>query len=250
MEAPPVGRRGLLILDFDGTLWRGDGPLLAYAEAVADELPDDLRAGYLQRVVAFLAGDRWGAAAGGLPPADGWAAVAEFAAPLGLSAERRQAAFLATRARIAEGEFLLEVPDGLPAFLESSRAECGLVLASNSPASSVEPVLDHLGLSSLFDAVVCGAGKPAGLAELGAAWQARTGLPSERIMSVGDHYPNDIAPAVAAGWASTYISPWRVVPGPCSVVGTSMEEVLPPLRGWVRTIVAAEGRTWERSSSG
>ncbi|MGH2512163.1 MAG: HAD family hydrolase [Candidatus Limnocylindrales bacterium] len=236
-----AGRRptGLLVLDFDGTVWRGNEPLEAYAETVAQDLSSPDRRSYLTRVNAFLAGDRWEAPAGAELPEDGWAAVAKFVAEYGATLEQRQRAFHATRARIAAGEFHLDVPAGLPEFLAWSRASCAIVLASNSPVSSVLPVLEQLGLVALFDAITCDARKPAGLQALGPAWANQYVLEPNRIMSIGDHYPNDIAPAHAAGWSTTYLTPWRAVPGPCSVVGTTFEEVLPSLRSWVRFV---EGR--------
>ncbi len=236
---------GLLVLDFDGTLWRGTEPLLYYAEAVASGLSPLDRPAYLARVRAFLAGDRWATAGSpASPPDDGWAAVAQFAAELGIEPSHRQKAFLEARERITAGAFRLDVPEGLQAFLRWSRRWCTVVLASNSPAWSVAPVLERLGFASLFDDVASDAGKPDALQRLVGTWAERFEVPSGRIMSVGDHYRNDIDPAARAGWFTTYITPWRWVPGPCSLVGTTMEEVLPELRAWV-TAVAADGATAE-----
>ncbi|TAM80211.1 MAG: HAD family hydrolase [Chloroflexota bacterium] len=243
-QAHPSGRhpRGLLVLDFDGTLWRGNEPLQAYAAAVAQALPSPDQPIYLSRVNAFLAGERWSTPAGADLPEDGWAAVARFAADYGATAADCQGPFAETRARIAAGAFHLEVPAGLPEFLVWAKAWCTVVLASNSPAGSVLPVLDRLGLTARFDDVACEAHKPTGLTTLGPAWTKRFGVEPARVMSIGDHYPNDIAPAHAAGWSTTYVTPWRAVAGPCSVVGTTVEEVLPSLRAWV-TVVVAGGRT-------
>lgn len=235
---PPRRHRGLIVLDFDGTLWRGDEPLEAYAAATAASLPAPVRPAYLGRVRAFLSGDRWRAPGPGPLPADGWAAVARFAEDLGVTEEQRQAAFLATREGIARGDFRLEVPAGLAEAIAWSRAWCAVVLASNSPPTSVLPVLERLGLSGLFDDVSCGAGKPDGLTALVEAWADRFEVGPGRIMSIGDHYANDIAPAVAAGWSTAYITPWRAVAGPCSIVGATVEEMLPTLRAWVEMVAA------------
>ena len=216
--ASPERHRGLLVLDFDGTMWRGDEPLEAYAVTVAASLSAELRAAYLDRVRAFLGGDRWRAPGAGPLPDDGWAAVARFAADLGVGEVQRQAAFLATRDRIARGEFRLEVPAGLAEFLAWSRTWCAVALASNSPPESVEPVLDRLELTALFDDVRCDARKPAGLRSIVEAWRDRFSVEDDRVMSVGDHYRNDIAPAVQAGWWMACITNWRTLARPCSRV--------------------------------
>ncbi len=234
-------RRGLLVLDFDGTLWRGNQPLEHYAATVARGLAPAERGPYLAQVRAFLGGLRWQVVGTAAPPEDGWTAVSRFAGARGATADRLEAAFLETRERIVAGAFRLEVPAGLPEFLAWSRRWCTVVLATNSPASSVGPVIDRLGLGDLLDDVATGAAKPASLATLVQGWLERFEASPERVMSVGDHYRNDIEPAVRAGWFTAYITPWRWVPGPCSIVGTTVEEVLPGLREWVAAVVAGDG---------
>ena len=229
-----VRRVGLLVLDFDGTLWRGDEPLTCYAELVSKGLAPEDRASFLADVRGFLEGDHWRVTGLQAPPDDAWAAVARFATARGVSSADRQAAFLETRRRIAEGAFHLEVPAGLPEFLAASRASCAVVLASNSPASSVQPVLDRLGLTPLLDEVTSDAGKPDRFTLVVDAWIER--YRPRYVMSVGDHYHNDIAPAAERGWFTTYINPWRWVYGPCSLVGARMEDVLPGLGAWVEAI--------------
>jgi len=242
-RVPPdrAATRGLLVLDFDGTLWRGNEALEFYAAAVADGLVPAQRGPFLGAVRMYLAGGRWSVVGASTPPDDGWAAVARFAADRGLDPVRREEAFLATRAQITAGAFRLEVPDGLEEFLHWSRRWCTLVLASNSPAWSVHPVLERLGLAPLLDDVVCEASKPDSFVGLVTAWADRFGAPPGRIMSVGDHYRNDIAPAVAAGWFTAHITPWRWAPGPCSMIGATMEELLPGLHEWVEAIAGGEG---------
>ncbi|MGC8634713.1 MAG: HAD family hydrolase [Candidatus Limnocylindrales bacterium] len=236
-EAAPG--RGLLVLDFDGTLWRGTEAIEAYAEGAAVGLEPADREPFLSAVRAYLAGQRWRVLGGAVPPDDGWAAVARFGAAHGLDPAFRQRAFFAARERVAAGAVRMDVPDGLLEFLAWSRQWCTVVLASNSPGWSVEPVLDRLGFAPLLDDVACDAGKPDSLVGLIEGWIGRFRVPRGRVMSVGDHYRNDIDPVARAGWFTTYLSPWRWVPGPCSLVGTTMEEVLPELRAWVD--VVAEG---------
>lgn len=237
-------RRALLVLDFDGTLWRGNEPLESYAAAASRGLVPAEREPYLAAVRAFLGGARWRVVGAAAPPEDGWSAVASFALARGVSQAQLRDAFLQVREDMAAGAFHMEVPAGLADFLAWSRRWCRVVVATNSPASSVEPVLDRLGLAGLLDDVAAGASKPGSLVGLVEGWAERYGASRERVMSIGDHYRNDIEPAARAGWSTAYITPWRWVPGPCSLVGTRVEEILPGLREWVETVAAGPNGSW------
>ena len=235
--ASRLSRRALLVFDFDGTLWRGNEPLEAYAELVSLGLDPAERGAFLADVRAFLRGDHWLVTGLRPPPDDGWAAIATFAADRGAAPVHRQAAFHETRRRIAAGEFRLEVPRGLPEFLAAARDSCVIALASNSPAASVHPVLERLGLAPYFDEVASDAGKPGGLPAIVDGWIG-VWRPAH-VMSIGDHYRNDIEPAARRGWFTTHISPWRWIPGPCSIAGATVEDVLPALRSWVGAAAVA-----------
>jgi hypothetical protein len=55
------------------------------------------------------------------------------------------------------------------------------------------------------------------------------------VMSVGDHFVNDIRPAVELGCATAYMDPYGI--GPKHVAAfhaATVEEVLDPLRLWVK----------------
>ncbi|MGH3417394.1 MAG: enhanced intracellular survival protein Eis, partial [Actinocrinis sp.] len=56
----------LLLVDFDGTVYRGAAPARAYAARIAASLTAARRAGYLAAMDRFLRGD------GGVEAADGW----------------------------------------------------------------------------------------------------------------------------------------------------------------------------------
>ena len=222
------------MFDFDGTLWRGDEPLLHYAQLVSEELPSGERLPFQAALRALLHGERWAVTGLNAPPHDGWAAVAELARARGGSERHRQEAFAETRRRIAAGDFQLEVPAGLTEFLAFSRTCCTVVLASNSPAESVQPVVERLGLVGYLDDIASDASKPGRFLELVDGWISV--LRPDHVMSVGDHYRNDIEPAAGRGWFTTYINPWRWIPGSCSIAGATVEEVLPQLYGWVRAV--------------
>jgi FMN phosphatase YigB (HAD superfamily) len=53
------------------------------------------------------------------------------------------------------------------------------------------------------------------------------------VLSVGDHFVNDIAPALALGCATAYVDPFHVGPvGRATFEATRIEDLLPVLEAW------------------
>jgi FMN phosphatase YigB (HAD superfamily) len=240
----PGGGRPLLVTDFDGTLYRGDAPLLRYAEEAAAELTAARRSAlldalsrYLRDGVAAAAQAAGEAEARALAAAvDGWEAVALLAAEChGVPPDRLQQAFLATRAAMARPEIALEVPAGYAELLAALRAEgVRVVLATNSPADGLHELLDRLGVRPLLDEVVSSTGKPQGLHELlrrELADPLGPGGPA-RVLAIGDHWRNDVRPARALGAAACYIDRFGRADGPATAAAPRIEELLPALRAW------------------
>ena len=73
-------------------------------------------------------------------------------------------------------------------------------------------MLHRTGLAECFDEVVCEAAKPAMLPARLSAAAAVFGLPISAVLSVGDHFGNDVAPAIGAGAAGAYVNPYGVRP--------------------------------------
>jgi FMN phosphatase YigB (HAD superfamily) len=224
---------GLVVFDLDGTLYRGDAPFRFYAETIARSMRPEDRMPYLDKVRRHLDGEA------GVVAADNWEAVVTLAGEM--EAERIVEAFRATRAFMMTDECPLEVPEGLVALLRDAGGRVVRAVASNSPEDAAVPLLGKLGLTGYFDVVRHSAGKPDGLLlfadEIIAAWK----LPPTRVMSVGDHYRNDIAPARARGWVTAHISPRGYHPGPADYTGRRLEDVLPGIRAWIDDVSIEAG---------
>jgi FMN phosphatase YigB (HAD superfamily) len=234
--------RQALLLDLDGTLYRGDGPVLAYAGAVADTLAEADAADYLFTVDKYLAGGIAAVTEPALRTAtDGWEAVAALAsARHGVGRAVLDRAFLASRRALATDDCAVEVPDGLLAALRTLRSSTHLVLATNSPETGLAPLLARLGAGDLFDRVVSGANKPVGTPGLLTGLADRVGAAGQpwRLASVGDHWRNDIAPAREFGAVTGYIDRFGRADGPADVVAASMDGVLPTILRWAADPVA------------
>lgn len=250
----------LLLLDFDGTVAVGHGPVHAYARAAASSLDPDARRAFLAEVTAAVdalgdpapagraagraagrtAGraDARGASADGLLPLDGYDLVRVLAERHGVGPLALSAAYLASRHALGTDDAPVSAPLGLAAVLAEVRTEATVVLATNAPAIRLPETLAALGLAGLLDGVLTEVGKPAGMA----AVLDRLGVAPAgpvRALSVGDVWANDLAPVAARGHATALIS--RRPPPEARPTWTvpDLPALYPALREWVR----ADGRT-------
>lgn len=214
-----------VVWDLDGTLYRSLEACRHYARGVADGLEESDRAAYLDAIDRYLAGK------GGTEASDGWEAAVVLAGGTRGASRAFPDAFARTRAFMLTDECALDVPEGLRAFLERSSAR--QILMSNTPSFGVMPLLERLDLLGAFDEIVCDAAKPHRFSERLAAIADVLDLPRGSVMSAGDHFVNDIAPAIAAGCATAYVDPFHVGPsGRATFEASRLEELLPALEAW------------------
>jgi FMN phosphatase YigB (HAD superfamily) len=225
-----------LVVDLDGTLYRGDGPVRSYARLVATGLAGPDRTAFLSAVDDYLTGGVAAVTEPALRAAtDGWEAVATLAvARFGVGRAQLDAAFLGSRQALAGPDCPVEVPGGFLDALRAVRPTTRLVLATNSPAVGLDALLGRIGAAGAFDQVVFGTGKPRGLPVLLAELAAGIGAADRpwRLFSVGDHWRNDIAPAREFGAVTGYIDRFGRADGPADVVAPTLEGVLPTIVDW------------------
>lgn len=210
----------ILLFDFDGTIALGDGPVLAYASQVAAALDDG--AGFVDAIRGVLAASDGEAL-------DGYDAVRRAARKRGADARLLSAAYLASRAELATHAAPVTAPDGLADFLREAAPLAERVLVTNAPAIRIDEALHALGLAGLFDRIVTSAGKPAGLEALLAA------LPEDsRVLSVGDIWHNDLAPAHARGHATALIGGFPDAGATPTYSAADFASLIPQLGAWLR----------------
>lgn len=208
----------ILLFDFDGTIALGDGPVLAYAQQVAAGLGDD--GTFLDDVRAILA------AADG-DALDGYDAVRRVAETRGADARLLSAAYLASRAQLGTADAPITAPDGLASFLAGVDAE--RILVTNAPAIRIVDALETLGLRGLFDRIVTDAGKPQGLEAV------LDDLPVDaRVLSIGDIWHNDLAPAHARGQATALIGGFSDRDATPTFRAAEFSTLVPQLEAWLR----------------
>jgi len=162
----------ILVSDFDGTLYRGDGPVRHYARLLAAQLDPAEAEPYLASFERYLAhGPAAAAGCADLVEAaalresvDAWGAAVQLGRRVyGVGGDAVGEAFAETRAHMVEVDLDLEPVTGLIDVYRQLRGKVRLLLATNSPLPGMDVLLGRLGAADLFDEVVGGVGKPDGL---------------------------------------------------------------------------------------
>lgn len=228
---PPRGAesadQGVLVLDFDGTVCLGDGPVWAYADAIVPHLDERLARHVTDGLLAYLE-DHPGAGT----YADGYGAIAALAGPH-VPAEVLAAAYSASRAALAEGGLDIHAPDGLVELLAELRPGVRAVVVTNAPSTGLAEALEALGLAGSVDDVIPSAGKPVGSAEV--LGKLLDGADPVTLMSVGDIWVNDIAPALELGCATAFIDRSGRDQRPAHARGRTIQDLYPALAAWARS---------------
>jgi len=237
-----------ILFDFDGTVSLGHGPVLAYARAAAASIGPRASQAFLTAVNVGLQH----APSGRLPGTDaidGYDLVRLMSAQYGIEPSALGDAYLASRALLATAESPIVAPTGLAEFLVSAREHASIVLATNAPDIRVAEAIDALGLSGIFDAVYTSVGKPAGLDRVLDEWllaadpsgDDRPGhdlfckdRPGASLLSVGDVWVNDLAPAAARGARTALVGS----PDPAATPtyrAEHLHELYPAIAAWLES---------------
>ncbi|GGU11979.1 HAD family hydrolase [Nocardioides albus] len=223
--------RPVLVLDLDGTVCLGDTPALLYATRVAalTDAPEVL----LETTEAFLGQRLPENASKTLTGAqDGYEAVKILGLAAGVSEEELSAAYVWSRTAMSEQPGDIRTPEGLVDLLAGVDAH--RVIMTNSPAKGLDAILEHLGVRDVVDEVHTDALKPTRMSRhldelldaVGAADRP------EWLMSVGDIWRNDLAPAVERGCVAAYVDVFDRRQGPAHVRAGSLVDLYSAVLDW------------------
>jgi FMN phosphatase YigB (HAD superfamily) len=179
-----------IVFDFDGTLALGRGPLLAYArcvsELVADGASIDIGAALTEAIEQFECGEG--------DYRDAYDAVRQASLLLDVDEATLSRGYMASRELLAGPQAPVIAPRGIREFLEGLPSDVMLTLVTNAPNIRITEALQALDVDDLFSERVYSARKPAGLEEvIGKA------LKRGPVLSVGDIFEYDLAPAIELG---------------------------------------------------
>ncbi|WP_078579690.1 HAD family hydrolase [Salipaludibacillus agaradhaerens] len=114
--------------------------------------------------------------------------------------------YLETKAYMVSDSFNLQKIFGLKTFLKELKQNHPLVLMTNSDKEDVLRLLNELDLKGIFDHIISSAKKPTLTSQLFEALKKQYELPFQQLVSVGDNFINEIAPALMLDMKAVYIS--------------------------------------------
>lgn len=221
-----------LVLDFDGTIALGAGPLEAFARAVATSVDDPT---FADRAMADLAAFERGET----DARDGYDVISTLAAEQGVTADALEAAYQSSRALLGSEHAAIAPPAGLSDFLNRIHPHVSVVLATNAPGAGIRPVLDGWGVTELFDDLHFTVGKPAGLIPI-----IRAAIAEGPVLSVGDIFEFDLAPASELGAATALVGATAErAPAAVTMRGRTIADLYGDIEAWAATAVSSTPRS-------
>lgn len=232
-----------LLFDFDGTVSLGTGPVLAYARAAGASLSTAASAAFIDDVLTALEAHPSGRVPGS-GAIDGYDLVRILSGAHGIDPASLSAAYFTSREQLASALAPVVAPEGLAEFLAGARSTAWLVLATNAPETRIDLALESLGLSGLFDSVYTSLSKPAGLVKVLDEW-----MPQGPLLSIGDVWANDLAPAYARGALTALIGPDADASDATPTYrATSLHLLYPVIEDWLRLHRSTNATPIERQS--
>ncbi|NBD25656.1 HAD family hydrolase [Paenibacillus glycinis] len=142
-----------------------------------------------------------------IPIGDPWGVVTALGRKYRLPESKLRSAFDRVRQEMLLPPHRFERHDKLFEALEALGAVDKKILLTNTHFESGIAFMGYMGIRHLFDDVVCGANKPAGLHAYFNALLAQ-GYQAHEILSIGDNPWNDLHPAKKLGGRTCMISPY------------------------------------------
>lgn len=209
-----------IIFDFDGTVAVGDGPVRAYARFAAEAAGGD----YLERVEAELERYNPGASA----YRDGYDVVGSLARAAGVDEVTLSAAYQHSRAQLGTQQAPVEPDPGLAELVARLDPSIRLVLATNAPANGIDRALEAWGLAESFAERHFTVGKPTGLEPI-----IRAALEAGPVLSIGDIYEFDLAPAAVLGADTALVGATAASsPAQPTLRGRTLAALVPDILAW------------------
>lgn len=136
---------------------------------------------------------------------DGW--WLPFAAAKHYGVKNCYPRYVETKEYMVTSEFQLEQIPGVREGLLKLKETKKIVLITNSDIDDVGRLLKELNLDGVFEHIVTSAKKPSRTIDIFQKLMEQYEVNAEEIVSVGDNFINEIAPAIQMGMKGIYIDP-------------------------------------------
>ncbi|WP_194841365.1 HAD family hydrolase [Salinibacillus xinjiangensis] len=147
-----------------------------------------------------------------VPIGDGWWPPYSIARHFGLKNDDTEWAYHRTKEQMANLDGFLEPTPGLRGYLEELAKTKKLVLITNSEINDVHRLLKFLGLDHIFSDIVPSALKPKNTNKHFEEVLTRYDVKPEQVLSIGDNFMNEVAPALQLGMYSVWLTTSEDVP--------------------------------------
>ncbi len=237
------------MFDFDGTIYVGDLPVLAYARHSADQLGEAAATDLIDGIRFFLEGRSVRDADAGLRvdlgvAQDGFQAVEILADNMGLTDRQIGTAYRQARLDLGRTAFALDPPEGLIELL-TELAGVHVMVVTNADSAGVTEVLTAIGLAGHIDDVITDAGKPGSMPRIIADTLRRIGAVDAptRLMAIGDRWTEDLAEAHLAGACTALVDRFGRGDGTPTARAADLAGLLPAIQRWAGARRALSGST-------
>lgn len=220
--------RNIVIYDFDGTVTTGTSQYIRCADLIAEELGGRDAEKFTEEIKDSFSGKI------AFDGEDGWDLVDRISKKYSDQALFTKA-FHTTRKEMLSQISESVLSNSVIELLEEIHPLCVTALASNSPREYVNDYIEKFYLTKHFDYIRYGAHKPVGIIDLGLFLMKETRYDDARILSIGDHYVNDVEPAVKMGWEGAYINPFNLDSRRATVTGRTITDLYDWILSWCKT---------------
>ncbi|MDQ0351980.1 putative hydrolase of the HAD superfamily [Alkalibacillus filiformis] len=147
-----------------------------------------------------------------VPIGDGWWPPYAIARHFGITVDTIQESYNKTKEQMAELDGFLNQTPGLQEYLESIYQDHTLIVCTNSDEEDAKRLLEFLELDKYFVELISWARKPVYTKEHFEGVLDRYNIKPDRVLSVGDNFMNEIAPALQLGMSAMWLTDAKVKP--------------------------------------
>ncbi|PKR76924.1 HAD family hydrolase [Halalkalibacillus sediminis] len=141
-----------------------------------------------------------------VPIGDGWWPPYALGRHFGLDPAEIQESYNQTKEQMAELDGYLQQTEGLKDYLSELQKDTRLIVCTNSDLEDAKRLLQFLELEDYFEELIPSARKPVHTKKHFNYVLEKYNLPADRVVSVGDNFMNEIAPALQLGLSAVWLT--------------------------------------------
>lgn len=141
---------------------------------------------------------------------DGWWLPFAVAMHYGVNLEDARKCYVKTKDYMSTDDFIMTKTKGLKSALKRWKEEKLLVLVTNSEEYDAQNILERIELKGVFHETIPSAWKPQHTQKHFSLLVEKYGLNANEVVSIGDNFLNEIAPALKMGMNAVLVQPGSI----------------------------------------